>query len=53
MLETITQPMIELEQENIVQHRLDMEEYKIYKCKDHVARILMLSNMRNDIMLRF
>jgi Mg2+ and Co2+ transporter CorA len=53
ILETITQPMTELEQENTAQHRLDMEAYEIYKCKDHVARILMLSSMRNDIILHF
>jgi len=32
---------------------LDIETYQTYKCKDHVAQILMLSSMRNDIMLRF
>jgi len=53
MLETITQPMVEPEQENTTQYRLDMEAYQTYKHKDHVAHILMLSNMRNDIMLRF
>ena len=40
-----------------------MEAYQAYKCKDRVARackhkdrvacILMLSSMRNDLMLRF
>ena len=30
-----------------------MEAYQAYKCKDRVARILMPSNMRNDLMLRF
>jgi hypothetical protein len=30
-----------------------MEAYQTYKCKDSVACILMLSSMRNDIMLRF
>jgi hypothetical protein len=53
MLETITQPMAEPEQGNIAQHRLDMEAYQTYKRKDSVACILMLSSMRNDIMLRF
>jgi len=53
MLETITQPMAEPEQGNTAQHKLDMEAYQTYKRKDHVARIFMLSNMRNDIMLRF
>ena len=53
MLETITQPMVEPEQGNTTQHKLDMEAYQTYKRKDHVARILMLSNMRNDIMLRY
>ena len=32
---------------------LDMETYQTYKCKDYEARILMLSSMRNDIMLHF
>ena len=53
MLETITQPMVEPEQANITQHRRDMEAYQAYKRKDCVARILLLSNMRNDIVLRF
>ena len=30
-----------------------MKAYQAYKCKDRMARILLLSNMRNDIMLRF
>jgi len=30
-----------------------MEAYQNYKHKDRVARILMLSSMRNDIMLHF
>ena len=50
MLETITQPMAEPEQSNTAQHRRDIEAYKR---KDRVAHILLLSSMRNDIMLRF
>ena len=53
ILETITQPMAEPEQGNTAQHRLDMEAYQTYKHKDRVARILMLSSMRNDILLHF
>ena len=53
MLETITQPMAEPEQGNTAQHKLDMEAYQTYKRKDRVARILMLSSIRNDIMLCF
>ena len=53
MLETITQLMAEPEQGNTTQHKLDMKTYQTYKQKDRVARILMLSSMRNDIMLRF
>ena len=49
MLETITQHIAEPEQGNTTQHRLNMEAYQIYKHKDHVARILMLSSMRNDL----
>ena len=30
-----------------------MESYQAYKCKDRVARILMLSSMRNDLMSHF
>ena len=30
-----------------------MKEYQAYKCKDRVARILMLIGMRNDLMLCF
>ena len=53
MLETITQPMAEPEHGISAQHRRDMEAYQAYKRKDRIARILMLSNMRNDIILRF
>ena len=53
MLETITQPMAEPEQGNAAQHMLDMEAYQTHKRKDHVARILMLRSMSNDIMLCF
>ena len=53
MLETITQPMVELEQGNTAQHSRDMEEYQVYKRKDLIALILLLSSMRNDIMMRF
>ena len=53
MLETITQPMAEPEQGKTAQHRCDMEAYQAYKRKDRVACILLLSSMRNDIMLRF
>ena len=53
MLETITQPMAKPEQGNTAQHRHDMEAYQAYKRKDRVAHILLLSSMRNDIMLRF
>ena len=53
MLETITQPMIEPEQGNTTQYRQNMETYQAYKRKDRVAHILLLSSMRNDIMLRF
>jgi len=53
ILETITQPMVEPEQWSIVQHKLDMEAYQTYKYKDHVACILLLSSMQNDIMLHF
>jgi hypothetical protein len=45
--------MAEPEQENFAKHGLDMEAYQTYKRKDRVACILMLSNMRNDIMLYF
>ena len=53
MLETIMQPMVEPEYGTTAQHRRDMESYQAYKGKDRVARILMLSNMRNDMMLGF
>ena len=53
MLATITQPMAEPEKSNITQHRRDMEADQAYKRKDRVACILLLSSMRNDIMLRF
>jgi len=45
--------MTKPEKGNIAHHKLDMEAYQTYKCKDHVARILMLSSIRNDIMLHF
>jgi hypothetical protein len=53
MLETITQSMVESKQDNTAQYRLDIEAYEAYKRKDHVTHILVLSSMRNDIMLRF
>ena len=53
MLETITQPMTEPEQGNTTQHRRDMEAYQAYKRKDPEAHILLLSSIRNDIMLHF
>ena len=53
MLEMITQPMVELEQGNTIQHRRNMEAYQAYKGKDRVACILLLHNIRNDIMLHF
>ena len=53
MLETITQPMAEPEHGISAQHRRDMEAYHAYKRKDRDARILMLSSMRNDLMLCF
>jgi hypothetical protein len=30
-----------------------MEAYQTYKHKDHIAHILILNSMRNDIMSRF
>jgi hypothetical protein len=45
--------MVEPEQGNFAKHGLDMEAYQTYKCKDRVARILMLRSMRNDIILHF
>ena len=53
MLETISQPIVELEHGTTAQHMRDMEVYQVYKSKDRVARILMLNNMRNDLMLHF
>ena len=52
MLEMITQPIAESEQGNTAQHRQDMEAYQAYKRKDRVARILLFSSMKNDIMMR-
>ena len=53
MLETITQPMAELEHGNTTQHMRDMEAYQAYKRNDRVAHILMQSSMRYDLMLCF
>ena len=53
MLETITRPMAEPEHGTSAQHRRDMKAYQAYKRKDKVARILMLSTIRNDLMLLF
>ena len=53
MLEKITQPMVEPEHGTTAQHKQDMEAYQAYNRKDRVDRILMLSSMRNDLMLRF
>ena len=45
--------MVEPKHRNTAQHRRDMEAYQAYKHKDRVALILMLSNMRSDLMLHF
>ena len=53
MLETITHSMVEPKHGTIAQHKRDIDAYQAYKCKDRVARTLMLSNMRNDMMILF
>ena len=53
ILETFSQLMVEPKHGTTTQHRRDMEPYQAYKRKDRVACILMLSNMRNDMMLCF
>ena len=53
MLEITMQPMVEPEHGTTAQHRQDMKAYQAYKHKDRVACILILSSMRNDLMLRF
>ena len=53
MLETITQLMAEQEHGNTTQHRCDMEAYQSHKRKACVARILLLSSIRSDIMMHF
>ena len=53
MLGTITQPMAEPEHGTSAQHRRDMEAYQTYEHKARVARILMLSSMRNDLIFHF
>ena len=45
--------MVEHEHGTTAQHRRDLEAYQAYKSKDRVAHILMLSSMRNDMMLPF
>ena len=45
--------MVKLEHGTTTQHRRYMEVYQSYKHKDRVAHILMLSSMRNELMLRF
>ena len=45
--------MVESEHGTTTQHKRDIEAYQAYKRKDRVARILMLSSMRNDLMLCF
>ena len=45
--------MTKPEKGNIAQYRPDMKLYETYKCRDHIACILMLSSMRKDIMLHF
>ena len=53
MLETITKLMVEPEHGTTAQHKRDMEAYQAYKRNDRVSCILMLSSMRNDMMLCF
>ena len=45
--------MAKPEHGNTAQHKRDMEAYQAYKCNDRVAHILMLSNMKNDLVLHF
>ena len=45
--------MVEPNHGTSAQHRRDMEAYQAYKRKDRVACILMLSSMRNDLMLHY
>jgi hypothetical protein len=45
--------MTEPEYGNTTQHKLDMVAYQTHKHKNRVTHIMMLSSMRNDIMLRF
>ena len=44
--------MVEPKHGTNAQHMQDMEVYQAYKRKDRVAH-MMLSNMRNDLMLHF
>ena len=45
--------MVEPEHGMTAQYRQYMEAYQAYKRDDRVAHILMLSSMRNDMLLRF
>ena len=53
MLETISQSMVEPEHGTTAQDMQDMGVYQAYKRTVRVARSLMLSSMRNDMMLCF
>ena len=53
MLETISQPMVEPKHGTTTQHRQDMEAYQAYKCKDRFSHSLILSIMKNNLMLCF
>ena len=53
ILETKNNVMAELEQGNTTQHKRDLEVYNVWKRKNSLARITLLSSMENDVMREY
>jgi len=45
--------MIEPENGTSAQHKRDQETYKVWKRKNSIARIMLLSGMQDDLMCEF
>ena len=53
VIDTLNQFMDESEQGNSAQHRRDHETYLIWKRKNRIARITLLSSMQDDLMCEY
>ena len=53
VLETLSNVMAELEQGNTTQQKRNLEAYNVWKRKNSLARITLLSSMENDVMREY